>query len=97
MTLVREKTLPYMLASQGYDVWIGNNRGNRVTLGDEWEMSDDYWEYNFDHLVDYDLPAILDNVLAVTQKEKVIFIGHSQGSTQCLLGMGVHSNIMEKI
>jgi hypothetical protein len=26
------KTLPYMLAHQGYDVWIGNNRGTRFAL-----------------------------------------------------------------
>lgn len=27
----KDKSLPYILAAQGWDVWVGNNRGNRLS------------------------------------------------------------------
>jgi lysosomal acid lipase/cholesteryl ester hydrolase len=56
-----------MLASQGYDVWLGNNRGNRNSPI-EVEEKDKYWSYNFDHLVEYDFPTFIDGILKETQK-----------------------------
>jgi pimeloyl-ACP methyl ester carboxylesterase len=85
-----------MLAKLGFDVWIGNNRGNRVSK-DENNNDAEYWAYNFDHLVEYDQPAIIEGVLRETGKEKVIYLGHSQGSTQFLLGLGVHRELSCKI
>ena len=85
-----------MLAAQGYDVWVGNNRGNRLSR-DESDSCPVYWNYNFDHLVEYDQPAIINGVLQETGKEKIIYVGHSQGSTQFLLGLGIHTHFQSKI
>ena len=59
----KSKSLPYLMAEQGYDVWVGNNRGNRLSR-DEDDSCPQYWEYTFDHLVQYDQPAIINGVLA---------------------------------
>lgn len=56
-----------MLAGEGYDVWVGNNRGNRLSR-DEDDDCQQYWAYNFDHLVEYDQPAVINGVLAETGK-----------------------------
>lgn len=56
----------------------------------------DYWEYNFDHFVEFDQPTMINSVLSETNSEKLIYIGHSQGSTQFLVSTGVH-NYADKI
>lgn len=54
---LRNNCLPFVLASQGYDVWVGNNRGTVFsTKGSDREK---YWEFNLDHFVKYDQPALI--------------------------------------
>jgi hypothetical protein len=36
-------------------------------------------------------------VLEASKKEKLIYVGHSQGSAQFILAMGVHKEISKKI
>ena len=54
----RTKSLPYMLAAEGYEVWVGNNRGNRISLQDS-RQHDNYWDYSLDHLIEFDQPTII--------------------------------------
>jgi lysosomal acid lipase/cholesteryl ester hydrolase len=54
----KSKSLPYILATQGYDVWVGNNRGNIVSQKEE-HLDTAFWDYSLDHLVDYDQPTII--------------------------------------
>lgn len=73
-------------------MWVGNNRGNRIS-----QTEGSYHNYNIDDLVQFDQPAIIHGVLQVTAKQKIIYVGHSQGSTQLLLALGVHPALKEKI
>ena len=61
LKLSRENTLPYILAEQGYDVWVGNNRGTKYSTKNS--HLPEYWDYNLDHLIQYDIPAMIDGVL----------------------------------
>jgi len=74
----------FRLAEQGYDVWLGNARGNHysrqhVTLDPDHD--EEYWHYTWDEMAKYDLPAELNYVMNITGKEKIYYVGHSMGST----------------
>ena len=70
-----ETTLGFILSNQGYDVWMGNFRGNvysrnhtflnpDITVGPFWDFS--WWENGV-----FDLPAMLDYVLETTGQDKL--------------------------
>jgi hypothetical protein len=41
--------------------------------------------------VEYDQPTMIDSILNETKSDKLIYIGHSQGSTQFLVSSGIHN------
>lgn len=78
-----DKSLAFVLANRGYDVWLGNNRGNkhskRHTKYDESDKQ--FWDFTFEEMAIYDLPALIKYV-AAKAGQKLIYIGHSQGTAQ---------------
>ena len=83
------------MAKEGYDVWVGNNRGTKYSAKNS--HLPEYWEYNVDHLIQYDIPCMIDSVLKQTGHKKLIYIGHSQGTTQLLSALDVHPEIKNKL
>ncbi len=80
-----EKCIPFILANLGFDVWLGNSRGNKHSRHHKKYKDDSFemWNYSFHEMGLYDLPAFLDHITQInTWSEKVIYIGHSQGTTQ---------------
>ncbi|XP_052852835.1 lipase 1 [Drosophila gunungcola] len=76
--------LGYFLYANGYDVWMGNVRGNRYSKGHAKLNSNTdraYWSFSWHEIGMYDLPAMIDGVLAKTGHQKLSYIGHSQGTT----------------
>ncbi|XP_060531481.1 lipase 3-like [Cylas formicarius] len=79
-----KKSLAMILADAGFDVWLGNSRGNKlsrkhVTLDPDRNSS--YWDFSFHEKGIYDLPASIDYVLNVTGLPSLSYIGHSEGTT----------------
>ncbi|KAH8271822.1 hypothetical protein KR044_007045, partial [Drosophila immigrans] len=76
--------LGYFLYDAGYDVWMGNVRGNRYSRGHAKlnpNTDKSYWSFSWHEIGFYDLPAMIDAVLAKTGFSKLSYIGHSQGTT----------------
>ncbi|XP_037974762.2 lipase 3 [Plutella xylostella] len=74
--------LPYLLADTCYDLWLGNFRGNylgrqHVRLNPDTDV--EFWDFSYDDMGLYDLPAIIDYVLKETGDQKLNYIGYSQG------------------
>ena len=84
----------FVLARQGYDVWLLNNRGTRfsqahVSLDPK---SKEFWNFDWEDMGTKDLPATLDYISNATGFEKVNYMGHSQGTTQIIAGSALDSD-----
>ena len=67
-----KNNLPLYLNSLGYDVWMGNNRGNRYSnknLNVE-RHSEKFWNFSLDEFAIYDIPDSLHYILNTTSLEK---------------------------
>ncbi|KRJ97514.1 uncharacterized protein Dyak_GE18475, isoform E [Drosophila yakuba] len=75
--------LAYILSQAGYDVWMLNTRGNIYSEERQTgrENDQDFWDFSFHEIGQYDLPAAIDLILLQTKMPSIQYIGHSQGST----------------
>lgn len=69
----------FYLANQGYDVWLGNSRGNRYSNKKMSPSPINFWDFTFNEMAIYDLPAAFRYIKAATNR-KIHYIGHSQGT-----------------
>ncbi|XP_032523317.2 lipase 3-like [Danaus plexippus] len=79
-----EKSLAYILADAGYDVWMPNIRGNKYSREHAWlkTNSKSFWNFSWHDVAVYDVPAIIDYILKEKgEGTKVTYIGHSMGTT----------------
>ena len=82
-----EKVAPaFQLARAGYDVYMGNNRGNYYSNKnlhlDPVTDDKEFHDYSFTKYGKYDLTAQVQKAIDMSGQEKVTFMGHSQGTTQ---------------
>ncbi|XP_031830114.1 lipase 3 [Nomia melanderi] len=96
---IPEKSLGYILADWGYDVWLGNVRGNRYSRKHKWMTTKDekYWMFSWHEIGIYDLPAMIDHILEVSKQKKLMYVGHSQGGTAFLVMASERPEYQEKI
>ena len=83
----------FLAASQGYDVWLGNGRGNSYSRKHlQWDPDKDksqYWNFSWQHSAN-DIPATLEYIVNLTGFQKVAYIGHSQGTTQLFANLPIN-------
>ncbi|XP_004922003.2 lipase 1 [Bombyx mori] len=93
--------LGYILSDAGYDVWLGNARGNFYSRKHRRHNPDSlitqrFWKFSWDEIGNYDLPAMIDYVLEATGQQKVHYVGHSQGGTTFLVLNSLRPEYNEK-
>ncbi|XP_045452688.1 lipase 3-like [Melitaea cinxia] len=92
-------SLAYMLADLGYEVWLGNTRGNKYARrhASKHESNPDFWQYSIDEIATNDVPAIIDYTLKTSEQEKLYYVGHSQGNTAFFAFMAALPHYKEKV
>lgn len=94
----RKRALAYLLADNNYDVWLGNSRGNRhASINYKTANHDKLWNFSFNEIGQFDLPAMIDYVLRLTGRQKVLYVGHSQGTTSLLALLASRPEYNQKI
>ncbi|KAJ8675722.1 hypothetical protein QAD02_011508 [Eretmocerus hayati] len=73
--------LAYILSDQGYDVWMGNFRGNTYSKKHIKLSTSDplFWDFSMHELGIYDLPAII-NYITELRNDNLFYISHSLGA-----------------
>ncbi|KAI6185324.1 Lipase [Aphelenchoides besseyi] len=64
----------FIFADAGFDVWMGNVRGNFYSTKHVNESYTDYWNFTWDEMALYDIPAMIDGVLKITESEFLYYI-----------------------
>ena len=87
-----EKDAPgLILANRGYDVWLGNVRGNKYCENHVSLNSSDpeFWQFTFQNMSQYDLPAAFEYIHSQTN-QMINYIGHSQGTIIMFAALSEH-------
>ncbi|XP_065225620.1 lipase 3-like [Planococcus citri] len=77
-----KRALAYLLADQGYDVWMINLRGNTFSSNhiNYTAMDPEFWDFSYDEMGRYDLPETIDFILNKTNHSQLLCICDSAGN-----------------
>lgn len=93
------KCLPFILADLGYDVWLGNNRGNKYSKKhiSKHPSSSVFWNFSLDDFALYDIPDTIEYILYIVSQKNLVYIGFSQGSAQAFASLSVNPALNKKV
>ncbi len=97
--VLEQNSLAKKLCEEGYTVYLPYIRGtqfSRSHLDYDSSLNSEYWDFSFDQMAQYDLPAIINYVKKRDGVEKVYYIGHSQGTLIFFLAYMNDPEFLEK-
>ncbi|KAG7120196.1 lipase like protein [Verticillium longisporum] len=94
-----ERCLPFVLVGQGYDVWLGNNRGNKYSKKSvkHSPTSLEFWNFSIDEFAFHDIPDSISYILDTTSQKSLSYIGFSQGTAQAFATLAIHPKLNDQV
>ncbi|KAM6265924.1 gastric triacylglycerol lipase-like [Porphyrio hochstetteri] len=92
-------SLGFLLADAGYDVWMGNSRGNTWSLKHKTlnPSQKEFWQFSFDEIGKYDIPAELYFIMNKTGQKEMHYIGHSEGTTAGFIAFSTYPELAKRM
>ncbi|XP_075144720.1 lipase 3-like [Haematobia irritans] len=94
-----DNALAYNLADGGFDVWLGNARGNiysrnnsRISVNHPY-----FWRFSWHEIGNIDVPTMIDYIIEKTGESKIHYAGHSQGTTAFFVMTSTRPEYNDKI
>lgn len=94
-----KRCLPFLLVEQGYDVWCGNNRGNKYSRKSlHYSPTENkFWDFSIDNFAWNDIPDSIQYILETTNTNTLSYVGFSQGSAQAFAALSIHPQLNQKV
>ncbi|EAW12732.1 sterol esterase [Aspergillus clavatus NRRL 1] len=94
-----QRCLPFQLVERGYDVWLGNNRGNKYSKKSvkHSPLTHEFWDFSMDEFAFHDIPDSISHILEVTGQDSLSYIGFSQGTAQAFAALSIHPLLNQKV
>ncbi|KAK4145710.1 triglyceride lipase [Dichotomopilus funicola] len=94
-----QRALPFVLVDKGFDVWFGNNRGNKYSKKSirSSPTSLRFWNFSIDEFAFYDIPDSISYILETTGQQSLSYIGFSQGTAQAFASLAVHPKLNDQV
>ena len=95
----KERCLPFLLVDQGYDVWLGNNRGNKYSKKSlrHAPTKNEFWDFSMDQFAFHDIPDSINYILSTSGQPSLSYIGFSQGTAQAFATLSIHPTLNSKV
>ncbi|CAF1207492.1 unnamed protein product [Adineta ricciae] len=93
-----DQSLAFILADAGYDVWLGNMRGNyysRAHVKYNPDHDEEFWDFSWDDMARDDLPSMIYYILNATKHTQVAYVGHSQGTAIAFAEFGRMNSVLQ--
>ena len=96
---IMENSIVNHLSSEGFDIYLGNNRGNKYSCTNNQYKSDskEFWNHSFQEMAEIDFPLFINTIKKRTGIDKINVIAHSQGGTQVLAALAEFPQLQESI
>ncbi|KAJ6443846.1 triglyceride lipase-cholesterol esterase [Purpureocillium lavendulum] len=94
-----QRCLPFELLERGFDVWFGNNRGNKYSKKaiHSSPTSVQFWDFSMDEFAFHDIPDTIAYILDTTGQESLSYVGFSQGTAQAFATLAIHPKLNNQV
>ncbi|KAK5991071.1 putative lipase C16A3.12c [Cladobotryum mycophilum] len=94
-----QRCLPFELVERGFDVWFGNNRGNKYSKKSihHSPTSVEFWDFSIDEFAFHDIPDSIAYILDTTSQKSLSYIGFSQGTAQAFATLAIHPKLNNQV